>query len=118
VTDIERTAESEFKVLQQRTQALHAAATAEVEAAAVAFRTKLKSLAVAAKIDSADLQFDAEKYFFYLKTEAATKVEDAVKAVDGVINAEIKAVESDVKASFNAAEQKVLDVAAEIKKAL
>ena len=129
-------AQAKVTEIKQRAEAEYAAANNDVQAKAQQFGEKLKSMAVAAKIDAADVQFDIEKYYFYVKTTVTEKVADAVKACCATITAEIKkgeaavgevkaavvkevaAVEGEVKAVFSETEQKVIDAVAEVKNAL
>ena len=111
-------AQAKVNEVKQRAEADYKAAVDAAQASGNALVEKLKSFAAAAKIDAADVQFDMEKYFYYVKTEVTAKVEDAVKAVDATITAEIKKGEAEVKSVVADAEKVAAEVIAEVKSVL
>jgi hypothetical protein len=83
-------AQTKLNEVKQKAEADYKAAADEVQAKGQALSVKLQEFANTAKLETKDIQFDIEKYYFYIKTEVTEKVEDAVKAVDAPITAEIK----------------------------
>ena len=115
-------AQAKVNEVKARCEAEFKAAVDDVSVKANNFNAKLKSIAVETKVDCAQLEFDIDKYFFYVRTEVTAKVEDAVKAADSAITAEIKkfevAVKSEEKGIVADAEKLAVEAVAEVKKVL
>jgi hypothetical protein len=83
-------AQNKANEVKKKAEADYKAAVDDVQVKGQALSAKLQEFVNTAKIVNKDIQFDTEKYYYYVKTEVTEKVEDAVKAVDAAITAEIK----------------------------